>query len=190
MIEVALPRPYHDQKPGTSGLRKKVSVFQQPLYLESFVEATFDAAGPKGTLVLGGDGRFFNDEAIQRICRMAVANGFTRILVGQNGILSTPAASCVIRRQPQPVGGLILVSNCMHASFFRLCKSQILFFLSQECFSQSRWPDQRLWHQMERRKRRSGTRGSHGSDFQKCVHPYTHQNGSRSRCRFEPIGGD
>jgi phosphoglucomutase len=109
MREVPLLRAYHDQKPGTSGLRKKVAVFQQPLYLESFVQATFDAAGPKGVLVLGGDGRYFNDEAIRRICRMAAANGFAKVLVGHHGILSTPAASCVIRRQPQPVGGLILV---------------------------------------------------------------------------------
>ena len=91
--------PFPDQKPGTSGLRKKVSIFSQPNYLENFVQSVFDTLeGYAGkTLVLGGDGRFYNETAIQTILRMAAAAGFGRVLVGQNGILSTPAASCVIR---------------------------------------------------------------------------------------------
>src|SRR3954471_3754426 len=93
--------PFGDQKPGTSGLRKKVTVFQQPHYLENFVQSIFDAledfAGK--LLVVGGDGRYYNDTAIQTIVRMAAANGFGRILVGRRGILSTPAASCVIRKR-------------------------------------------------------------------------------------------
>ncbi len=104
--------PFHDQRPGTSGLRKKVSVFQQPRYLENFVQAIFatlsDYQG--GTLVLGGDGRYYNREAIQIILKMAAANGVGRVLVGQNGILSTPAASCVIRKH-QAFGGIILSAS-------------------------------------------------------------------------------
>src|SRR5665811_1830902 len=90
-------RPYTDQKPGTSGLRKRVPVFQQARYLENFAQSIFDtiAAPPYATLVLGGDGRYYNREAIQIILKMAAANGFGRVLVGQGGILSTPAASCL-----------------------------------------------------------------------------------------------
>ena len=108
--------PFTDQKPGTSGLRKKVAVFRTPNYLENFVQAVFDtildhAAAPAGsTLVLGGDGRYYNREAIQIILRMAAANGFDRVLVGQGGILSTPAASCVIRKHAA-FGGLILSAS-------------------------------------------------------------------------------
>jgi phosphoglucomutase len=92
-------RPFADQRPGTSGLRKKVAVFRQPRYLENFVQSIFDSlTGFAGsTLVVGGDGRFHNDVAIQTIVRMAAANGFGRVLVGRAGILSTPAASCVVR---------------------------------------------------------------------------------------------
>ena len=92
-------RPFAGQRPGTSGLRKKVTVFQQPGYLENFVQSIFDALDDFAgrTLVVGGDGRFFNDRAIQVIVRMAAANGFGRVLVGRHGILSTPAASCVVR---------------------------------------------------------------------------------------------
>jgi len=105
-------QPVAGQRPGTSGLRKKVTVFQQPGYLENFVQAIFDSLeGFKGqTLVLGGDGRFHNDAAIQTILRMAAANGFGRVLVGQHGILSTPAASCVIRKH-QAFGGIILSAS-------------------------------------------------------------------------------
>ena len=104
--------PFNDQKPGTSGLRKKVAVFQRAAYLENFVQAIFDSiAAPSGsTLVLGGDGRYYNREAIQIILRMAAANGFGKVLVGQGGILSTPAASCVIRKF-QSFGGIILSAS-------------------------------------------------------------------------------
>jgi len=104
--------PIAGQRPGTSGLRKKVTVFQQPGYLENFVQSIFDSLdGFKGeTLVLGGDGRFHNDAAIQTIVRMAAANGFGRVLVGQHGILSTPAASCVIRKH-RAFGGIILSAS-------------------------------------------------------------------------------
>ena len=104
--------PIAGQRPGTSGLRKKVAVFQQPGYLENFVQAIFDSLeGFAGqTLVLGGDGRFHNDAAIQTILRMAAANGFGRVLVGQHGILSTPAASCVIRKHAA-FGGIILSAS-------------------------------------------------------------------------------
>ena len=104
--------PFAGQKPGTSGLRKKVKVFQQAGYLENFVQSVFDVIGDIGgqTLVVGGDGRFFNRQAIQVILKMAAANGFGRVLVGQGGILSTPAASCVIR-QYGAFGGLILSAS-------------------------------------------------------------------------------
>jgi len=103
---------YAGQKPGTSGLRKKVVEFQQPHYLENFVQSIFNTVAPcKGnTLVIGGDGRFYNREAIQIIIRMAVANGYAKLLVGQGGILSTPAASCVIRKY-QASGGIILSAS-------------------------------------------------------------------------------
>ena len=104
--------PVAGQRPGTSGLRKKVTVFQQPGYLENFVQAIVDSLeGFAGqTLVLGGDGRFYNDVAIQTILRIAAANGFGRVLVGQHGILSTPAASCVIRKH-RAFGGIILSAS-------------------------------------------------------------------------------
>lgn len=104
--------PFEGQKPGTSGLRKKVSVFKQPHYLENFIQATFNALGDcEGKmLVVGGDGRYYNQTAIQIILKMAAANGFSHVWVGQNGILSTPAASCVIRKY-QAFGGLILSAS-------------------------------------------------------------------------------
>ncbi|MEW8469311.1 MAG: alpha-D-glucose phosphate-specific phosphoglucomutase [Candidatus Thiodiazotropha sp.] len=105
-------QPYDDQRPGTSGLRKKVKVFQTPHYLENFVQAIFDtqSALKGGTLVLGGDGRYYNREAIQIILRMAAANGVNRVLVGRGGLLSTPAASCVIRKYKTD-GGIILSAS-------------------------------------------------------------------------------
>ena len=105
-------QPFNDQKPGTSGLRKRVTAFQQAHYLENFVQSIFDTiATPKGaTLTLGGDGRYYNREAIQIILKMAAANGFGRVLVGQGGILSTPAASCIIRKY-QTYGGIILSAS-------------------------------------------------------------------------------
>jgi phosphoglucomutase len=105
-------QPIAGQRPGTSGLRKKVAVFQQPPYLQNFVQSIFDALAdkPGQTLVVGGDGRFFNDQAIQIIVRMALANGFARVLVGRHGILSTPAASCIIRGRGA-FGGIILSAS-------------------------------------------------------------------------------
>ncbi|MCL4106180.1 UNVERIFIED_CONTAM: hypothetical protein GTU68_058486 [Idotea baltica] len=110
-IEVST-QAFEGQKPGTSGLRKSVIEFQRPGYLENFVQAVFNTIAPCGgkTLVIGGDGRFLNREAIQAIVRMAAANGFSRLLVGQGGILSTPAASCVIRKQGA-CGGIILSAS-------------------------------------------------------------------------------
>ena len=105
-------KPLQDQRPGTSGLRKKVSTFQKPHYLENFVQSIFDTrtdlAG--GTLVLGGDGRYYNRHAVQIILRMAAANGVARVIVGRGGLLSTPAASCVIRKH-QTNGGIILSAS-------------------------------------------------------------------------------
>lgn len=105
-------RPIDGQQPGTSGLRKKVRVFQTPGYLENFVQAILDSLdGVQGqTLVLGGDGRFFNREAIGTILRMAAANGVGRVVVGQDGILSTPAASHLIRTLPA-YGGIVLSAS-------------------------------------------------------------------------------
>ena len=113
MIKTVATQPYLDQKPGTSGLRKKVRVFQQPHYAENFVQSVFDALGDEKTgqtLVIGGDGRFLNREVIQVAIRMAAANGFARVVVGQGGILSTPAASNVIR-QRKALGGLVLSAS-------------------------------------------------------------------------------
>jgi phosphoglucomutase len=111
-IATITSHPFDDQRPGTSGLRKKVKVFQTPHYLENFVQAIFDTQGDLkgGTLVLGGDGRYYNREAIQTILRMAAANGVKRILVGRGGLLSTPAASCIIRKY-KTNGGIILSAS-------------------------------------------------------------------------------
>jgi phosphoglucomutase len=110
-------KPFEGQRPGTSGLRKKTRVFMQPGYLENFVQSVFnsvraDAAGDfrQATLVVGGDGRYFNREAIQTIIRMAAANGFRHLLIGRGGILSTPAVSAVIRRR-RAFGGLVLSAS-------------------------------------------------------------------------------
>ena len=104
--------PFDDQKPGTSGLRKKTRVFQQPNYLENFVQAIFDSLEniTGQTLVIGGDGRYFNRSAIQTIIKMAAANGFGKVIIGQGGLLSTPAASHLIRKN-QAYGGLILSAS-------------------------------------------------------------------------------
>ena len=111
-IQTVATQPIAGQRPGTSGLRKKVTVFQQSPYLENFVQSIFDSLeGYAGqTLVLGGDGRFHNLEAIQLILRMAAANGFGRVMVGQHGIMSTPAVSCVIRKH-KTYGGIILSAS-------------------------------------------------------------------------------
>lgn len=112
MIQTVASTPFEGQKPGTSGLRKKVRVFQQPNYTENFVQSVFDVVDrPKAaTLVLGGDGRFHNRTAIQQTIRMAAANGYARVIVGAGGILSTPAASHIIRKYGAS-GGLILSAS-------------------------------------------------------------------------------
>jgi phosphoglucomutase len=114
-IQTVTTTPFAGQLPGTSGLRKKVTVFQQPHYLENFVQALFDvlhgdAPATGQTLVLGGDGRFHNRAAVQTILKMAAARGYAQVLVGQGGILSTPATSAVIRRRGAS-GGIILSAS-------------------------------------------------------------------------------
>jgi phosphoglucomutase len=110
-IRTVPTRPFDDQKPGTSGLRKKVGVFAQPHYLENFVQAVFDTTDFAGeTVVLGGDGRFHNDVAISTILAMAAANGVKRVLVGQGGLFSTPAVSCAIRKH-RAAGGIVLSAS-------------------------------------------------------------------------------
>lgn len=111
-IQTIATQAFAGQRPGTSGLRKKVTEFQQPGYLENFVEAIFLTLGDCSgrTLVLGGDGRFFNREAIQTILRMAAAHGVAKVLVGRGGILSTPAVSCVIRKHGAH-GGIVLSAS-------------------------------------------------------------------------------
>lgn len=111
-IQTVATQPFNDQKPGTSGLRKQVPAFQKRHYLENFVQSIFDSLeGILGqTFVLGGDGRYYNRQAIQIILKMAAANGVGRMLVGQGGILSTPAASCIIRKN-QAFGGIILSAS-------------------------------------------------------------------------------
>lgn len=112
MIITVPTKPYSDQKPGTSGLRKKVPQFQQEHYAENFIQSIFDSLEDfKGkTLVIGGDGRFYNREVIQKAIKMAAANGFGRVLVGQGGILSTPAASHIIRKY-KAFGGIVLSAS-------------------------------------------------------------------------------
>lgn len=112
MIITVPTKPYSDQKPGTSGLRKKVPHFQQEHYAENFIQSIFDSLEDfKGkTLVIGGDGRFYNREVIQKAIKMAAANGFGRVLVGQGGILSTPAASNIIRKY-KAFGGIVLSAS-------------------------------------------------------------------------------
>jgi len=111
-IQIVKTIPIPGQQPGTSGLRKKVGIFQKTPYLENFVQSIFDSLeGRAGqTLVLGGDGRFFNRAAIQIILKMAAANGIGKMLVGRGGILSTPAASCVIRKY-RAFGGIVLSAS-------------------------------------------------------------------------------
>lgn len=111
-IRTVSTQPFNDQKPGTSGLRKSVPAFKKPHYLENFVQAIFDTQEgyEGGTLILGGDGRYYNREAIQIILKMAAANGVGKVLVGCGGIVSTPAASCIIREN-QAFGGIILSAS-------------------------------------------------------------------------------
>jgi phosphoglucomutase len=111
-IQTVSTQPFNDQKPGTSGLRKLVTRFQTPHYLENFVQSIFDSLTDyQGqTLVVGGDGRYYNRPAIQVILKMAAANGFGKVLVGQGGILATPAASCLIRKFGA-YGGIVLSAS-------------------------------------------------------------------------------
>lgn len=111
-IDVVSTQPIEGQKPGTSGLRKKTRVFMEPNYLENFVQSIFNAVGgvEGKSFVVGGDGRFFNAEAIQTILKMASANGAAKVIVGQNGLLSTPSASHLIRLNKTD-GGLILSAS-------------------------------------------------------------------------------
>ncbi|MBZ5495513.1 MAG: alpha-D-glucose phosphate-specific phosphoglucomutase [Acidobacteriia bacterium] len=116
MVQTIPTTPFPGQRPGTSGLRKRTRIFMQAHYIENFVQSVFDAVreGSGGfkneTLVVGGDGRYYNRTAIQTIVRMAAANGFGRVLVGRGGILSTPAMSAVIRRRGA-LGGLVLSAS-------------------------------------------------------------------------------
>ncbi len=107
-------QPFQDQRPGTSGLRKKVSVFKSENYLPNFVQSLFNVLGTKNiegkTLVIGGDGRYYNREAIQIITKMAIAAGFGRLMIAKGGLLSTPAMSCVIRKH-KTFGGIILSAS-------------------------------------------------------------------------------
>lgn len=112
-VQTIPSRPFLDQKPGTSGLRKKVSVFKQDHYTENFIQAVLDAIpeGSKGsTLVVGGDGRYYNDVVIQLIIKIAAGNGVSKVIVGQGGILSTPATSHIIRIR-KATGGIILTAS-------------------------------------------------------------------------------
>ncbi|AWN40445.1 alpha-D-glucose phosphate-specific phosphoglucomutase [Methylobacterium durans] len=104
--------PFSDQRPGTSGLRKKVAVFQQQHYVENFIQSIFNSVPNRdgSTLVVGGDGRFLNQQVVQTTLKMAAANGFARALVGQWGLLSTPAASCIIRKHGA-IGGIVLSAS-------------------------------------------------------------------------------
>jgi len=112
MIQTHNSTPFTDQKPGTSGLRKKVRHFAQPNYAENFIQSVFDVIDSKdgAILVVGGDGRYHNRTVIQQAIRIAAANGFARVITGQGGILSTPAASHVIRKYGA-LGGLILSAS-------------------------------------------------------------------------------
>ncbi|KAJ1910425.1 hypothetical protein H4219_006213 [Mycoemilia scoparia] len=118
-IKTVNTTPYTDQKPGTSGLRKRVKVFKQPHYTENFVQAIFDVTAPANisaapgstSLVVGGDGRYYMKDAIQIIIRIGVANGITRFIIGKDGILSTPAGSNLIRRFNISRGGILLTAS-------------------------------------------------------------------------------
>jgi len=112
MIREVQSTPFEGQRPGTSGLRKKTRVFQQPNYAENFLQAIFDVSppGPGAIIVLGGDGRFHNRAVIQQAIRIAAANGFSKAMVGKSGILSTPAASHLIRKYGA-AGGLVFSAS-------------------------------------------------------------------------------
>lgn len=112
MIVTVNTKPFEGQKPGTSGLRKKVAVFQQPHFAENFIQSIFNAVADHAgkLLILGGDGRYYNREVVQIVLRMAAANGYGRVIVGREGLLSTPAASNLIRKN-KASGGIILSAS-------------------------------------------------------------------------------
>lgn len=115
-IESVPTKPYQDQKPGTSGLRKKTKVFEdQPNYVENFIQSVMEAIpeGAKGAvLVVGGDGRYYNDVILQKIAAIGAANGVKKLVIGQNGLLSTPAASHIMRTYKEKcTGGIILTAS-------------------------------------------------------------------------------
>lgn len=112
MIKVIATEPYSDQKMGTAGLRRKSKVVTQPNYVENFMQSIFNVIGElKGkTFVVGGDGRYYNDIAIQKIIKMAAANGVSKLIIGQNGFMSTPAGSNIIRKNKAD-GGFILSAS-------------------------------------------------------------------------------
>ncbi|KAH7106182.1 hypothetical protein BKA62DRAFT_689108 [Auriculariales sp. MPI-PUGE-AT-0066] len=110
-VQTVATKPFDGQKPGTSGLRKRVKIFKQEHYTENFVQAIFDAIQPAGfTLVVGGDGRYFSEPAVQKIIAIAAGNGVKRLIIGQNGIFSTPAASNIIRKYKAD-GGILLTAS-------------------------------------------------------------------------------
>ena len=116
-VKIVETKPYTDQKMGTSGLRKKVKIYQQQNYIENFVQSVFNSYKPedyKGkSLIIGGDGRFYNDVAIQLCIKIGVANGIGKIILAENGLMSTPAVSLLIRSQPKNecYGAFILTAS-------------------------------------------------------------------------------
>lgn len=111
MIEIVKTTPYTDQKMGTAGLRKKSKVVMQPNYFENFIQSIFNVIAPEGkTFVIGGDGRFYNSIAIQKLIKMSAANGVKKLIIGQNGYLSTPASSNVILKNHTD-GGFVLTAS-------------------------------------------------------------------------------
>ena len=112
MINVVSTTPYQDQKMGTAGIRKKVQTVMQPNYIENFIQSLFDSiGGVEGqTFVLGSDGRYYNDVALQKIIKMSAANGMKKLIIGQNGMLSTPASSCILLKY-RADGGLMLTAS-------------------------------------------------------------------------------
>ena len=112
MLKIVQTKPYLDQKMGTAGIRKKSRIVMQENYIENFVQSIFNAIGGVAgqTFVLGGDGRFYNKIAIQKILKIAAANGMAKMIVGQNGYISTPASSCVLLKN-KAQGGLVLSAS-------------------------------------------------------------------------------
>jgi len=103
-------KPFLDQKPGTSGLRKPVKVFQSHCYTQNFVQSILNVVNDKNLLIIGGDGRYFSEEAIDIIIKMCAGNEIKHVVVGCKGILSTPAVSCLIRKR-KASGGIILTAS-------------------------------------------------------------------------------